>query len=143
MVSIVAALAQSVLSGVEERVGETLARSKRGAVLGGIAGLLLLTAYILAVIGLCVSLARHYGAPAALFGVAVCAAFIALVLIAVLVELNRRDARRFRKRRRQMEARRQLAALAAGTAARRPLTTATLGLALALMLGPRSRRHRD
>jgi hypothetical protein len=142
MLSIIAALAQSVFSGVEDRVEETLARSKRAALLGGIAGLMLLTAYILAVIGLCVALARRYGATPALFGLAGAAVLMALVLIGILVYLNKRDARRHRKHRRQMQARRQLAALAAGTAARQPLATATLGLALALLLGRRSGRRR-
>ncbi|MBD9373308.1 hypothetical protein IB238_11830 [Rhizobium sp. ARZ01] len=142
MHSIVAALARNLLYNVEDRIEETVARSKRNAIFVGIAGLLLLTAYVLAVTALCVTLGNSYGTVPALLGLAGSVATVALVLIAILVYLNKREAELRRRRRQQMRARRELAALAAGTAARQPLATAALGLALALFLRPRTRRRR-
>lgn len=142
MRSIVAALAESLIFRIEDRIEETVARSKRNAIFVGAAFLLLLTAYVLGVAALCVTLANHYGTVSALLGLAGGVTTIALVLIAILLYLNNRDAQIRQRRRKQMQARRQLAALAAGTAARQPLATAALGLALALFLKPGSRRRR-
>lgn len=141
MHSIVAALARNLLFSIEDRIEETVARSKRNAIFVGIAGLLLLTAYVLAVAALCVTLSNSYGTVPALLGLAGGVATIALALIAILLYLNNSDAELRRRRRQQMRARRQLAALAAGTAASQPLATAALGLALALFLKPGSRRR--
>lgn len=143
MLSIVTALAQNMVFRVEDRIEETLQRSKRNAIFAGIAGLLLLTAYVLAVAALSVSLAERYGTVPALLGLAGGVATLALVLIAVLLYLNNRDARLRRRRREQMRARTQLAAIAAGGAARNPLATAALGVALALFLRPGRRRRDD
>ena len=142
MQSILAVLARNLLHSVEDRVEETVARSKRVAIFVGISGLLLLTAYVLAITVLCVWLSNHYGTVPALLGLAGAFAVIALVLVAVLLYLNNRDAERRRRRRQQMQLRRQLAVLAAGSAARQPLATAAFGLALALFLRPGSRRRR-
>ncbi|MDR6757595.1 chromate transport protein ChrA [Mycoplana sp. BE70] len=142
MHSIVAALAQNLIFRIEDRIEETVARSKRNAMFAGAAILLLLTAYVLVIAAICVALASHYGTVPALLGLAGGVATIALVLIAILLYLNNRDAKLRRHRRKQMQARRQLAALAAGTAARQPLATAALGLALALFLKPGARRRR-
>lgn len=142
MLSLAAALAQNFLFRIEDKVEETVARSKRTAIFLGIAGLLLLTAYMLAVTAICISLAQRYGAISALWGVAGAVTALALVLIAVLLYLNRRDAKLRGKHRHQLEARRQLAAVAIGSAARQPLATAALGVALALFMRPRSRKRR-
>ena len=143
MLSIVAALAQNMFFRVEDRIEETLQRSKRNAIFAGIAGLLLLTAYVLAVAALSVSLAQRYGTVPALLGLAGGVATLALVLIADLLYLNNRDARLRRRRREQMRARTQFAAIAAGSAARNPLATAALGVALALFLRPGGRKRDD
>lgn len=142
MVSIVAALAQSLLFRVEDRIEETVQRSKRNAIFALLAGLLLLTAYTLAVAGLTVALAQRHGAIAALFGLAGGATLLAVILVCILVYLNKREAKIRRRRRQELRARGQLAALAAGSAARNPLATAALGVALALFLKPSSRRRR-
>lgn len=142
MVSIVAALAQSLLFRVEDRIEETVQRSKRNAIFALLAGLLLLTAYTLAVAGLTVALAERHGAIAALLGLAGAATLLAVILVCILVYLNKRDAKIRRRRRQELRARGQLAALAAGSAASNPLATAALGVALALFLKPSSRRRR-
>lgn len=143
MLSIAAALAQNLFFRVEDRIEETLARSKRNAVFVGVVALLLLTAYALAVVALCAALAQHYGTVPALLGLAGAVTTLALVLVAILLFLNNRAAERRRRRRAQMRARRDLAMLAAGTAAGRPLATAALGVALALFLRPGPRRRHD
>lgn len=143
MLSIVAALAQNMFFRVEDRIEETLQQSKRNAIFIAIAGLLLMTAYGLAVTALTVTLARHYGAIPALLGLAGAVSTVALVLIGILLYLNNRDAKLRRRRRQQLRARSQIAALAAGSIARKPLATAALGVALALFLGGGGKRRDD
>lgn len=142
MITLLAALAQSMFFRVEDHIEAAVDRAKRNAAVLSIAGLLLLTAYVIAVIAACVAVSARYGPVAGLFGLAGAFALIAFLAIAVLAVVNRRDRRRRAARRRQTRGRRDLVALASGIAARKPLLSAVLALAAGYALTPGKRRRR-
>lgn len=90
-------------------VGHLAHRAKRNAILYALAGLLLLTAYVAAVVAAGIRLAAETGAVEAALLVAAAGILLALALIATVLILNRID----RKRRRGHAASRQLLATAA------------------------------
>ena len=127
MISLIATLAQSMFFRVEDRIEGAVARAKRNAVVFSIVGVLLLTAYVVAVVATCILLSARYGPIAGLFGLAGALAAVALVAIAILMIVNRRD----------------LVALAGTMAMRKPLLSAGLALAAGLVLAPKKKRRRD
>ena len=81
MISLIATLAQSMFFRVEDRIEGAVARAKRNAVVFSIVGVLLLTAYVVAVVATCILLSARYGPIAGLFGLAGALAAVALVAI--------------------------------------------------------------
>ena len=68
---------------------------------------------------------------------------MALVAIAILMIVNRREKHLRAIRRRQTQNRRDLVALAGTMAMRKPLLSAGLALAAGLVLAPKKKRRRD
>ena len=114
MISLIATLAQSMFFRVEDRIEGAVARAKRNAIVFSIVGVLLLTAYVVAVVATCILLSARYGPIAGLFGLAGALAGVALVAIAILMIVNRREKHLRAIRRRQTQNRRDLVALAGG-----------------------------
>ena len=143
MISLIATLAQSMFFRVEDRIEGAVARAKRNAVVFSIVGVLLLTAYVVAVVATCILLSARYGPVAGLFGLAGALAVVALLAIAILMIVNRREKHLRAIRRRQTQNRRDLVALAGTMAMRKPLFSAGLALAAGLVLAPKKKRRRD
>ena len=140
MLSLGAILIQNLVTRVTDRVDETMDLAKRNAIAGLLIGVLVLTAYGLAVVGAAVALAERYGTVPALFGLAGGFVFVALVVLAVVAARNRRERELRRIRRQQLAARRDLMAAAATVAVRKPLAATAVALALGFLLAPKSRR---
>lgn len=143
MLSLGAILVQNLVTRVSGRVDETLDIAKRNAIAGLAVGLLLVTAYVLAVVGGAVALAERYGAVPALFGLAGGFLLLALVVLGIVAARNRRERERRRIRRRELAARRDLVAAAATVAMKKPFAATAVALALGFMLAPKSRRDDD
>ena len=143
MISLIATLAQSMFFRVEDSIEGAVARAKRNAVVFSIVGVLLLTAYVVAVVATCILLSARYGPVAGLFGLAGALAVVALLAIAILMIVNRREKHLRAIRRRQTQNRRDLVALAGTMAMRKPLLSAGLALAAGLVLAPKKKRRRD
>ena len=143
MLSLGAILVQNLVTRVSGRVDETLDIAKRNAIAGLAVGLLLLTAYVLAVVGGAVALAERYGAVPALFGLAGGFLLLALVVLGIVAARNRRERERRRIRRRELAARRDLMAAATAVAMKKPFAATAVALALGFMLAPKSRRDDD
>lgn len=143
MLSLGAILMQNLVTRVTDRVDETVEVAKRNAIGGVLIGLLLITAYVLAVVGAAVALAHRYGAVPALFGLAGGFLVLALIVLAVVAARNKRERELRRIRRDQLAARRDLMAAAATAASRKPFAATAVALALGFMLAPKSRRRDD
>ena len=143
MLSLGAILAQNLVTRVTDRVDETVDIAKRNAIAGLAIGLLLITAYVLAVVGATVLLAQHYGAVPALFGLAGGFLLLALVVLAFVAVRNKRERELRRVRRQQLAARRDLLAAAATVTMKKPLAATAVALALGFLLAPKSRRDDD
>jgi hypothetical protein len=143
MLSLGAILIQNLVTRVTDRVDETLDSAKRNAVAGLFVGVLLVTAYVLALAGATVALAERYGTVPALFGLAGGFLILSLVVLAVVAARNRRERELRRIRRQQLAARRDLLAAAATAATRKPLAATAVALALGFLLAPKSRRDDD
>ncbi|WP_234186562.1 hypothetical protein [Shinella sp. NM-101] len=143
MLSLGAILMQNLVTRVTDRVDETVEVAKRNAIGGVLIGLLLITAYVLAVVGAAVALAHRYGAVPALFGLAGGFLVLALIVLAVVAARNKRERELRRIRRDQLAARRDLMAAAATAASRKPFAATAVALALGFMLAPKSRRRVD
>jgi hypothetical protein len=143
MLSLGAVLVQNLVSRVTDRVDETVDIAKRSAIAGLVIGLLLLTAYVLAIVGAAILLARHYGAGPALFGLAGGFLVLALIILGIVAARNKRERELRRLRRQQLAARRDLMAAAATMATRKPFAATAIALALGFMLAPKSRRDDD
>ncbi|OJU83877.1 MAG: hypothetical protein BGO06_05655 [Shinella sp. 65-6] len=134
---------QNLVTRVTDRVDETVEVAKRNAIGGVLIGLLLVTAYVLAVVGAAVALAHRYGAVPALFGLAGGFLVLALIVLVVVAARNKRERELRRIRRDQLAARRDLMAAAATAASRKPFAATAVALALGFMLAPKSRRRDD
>lgn len=143
MLSLGAILAQNLVTRVTDRVDETVDIAKRNAIAGLAIGLLLITAYVLAVVGATVLLAQHYGTVPALFGLAGGFLLLALVVLAFVAVRNKRERELRRLRRQQLAARRDLLAAAATVTMKKPLAATAVALALGFLLAPKSRRDDD
>ena len=141
MLSMGTVLIQNLVTRVSDRVDETLDIAKRNAIAGAVIGLLLISAYILALIGAAVALAQRYGAVIALFGLAGGFLLLALIVLAVVAMRNKRERERRRIRRQELAARRDLMAAASTVAIRSPFAATAVALALGFLLAPKSRRH--
>ncbi|WP_411035651.1 hypothetical protein [Shinella sp. BYT-45] len=143
MLSLGAILIQNLVTRVTDRVDETVDLAKRNAIGGLIVGVLLVTAYVLAIVGAAVLLAERYGAVPALFGLAGGFLLVALIVLAVVAARNKRERELRRIRRQQLAARRDLMAAAATVTMKRPLAATAVALALGFLLAPKSRRDDD
>lgn len=141
MLSLGAILLQNLVTRVTDRVDETVDAAKRNAIAGLIIGLLIATAYGLAVVATAVLLAERYGTVPALFSLAGGFLLVALIVLAVVAMRNKRERELRRIRRDQLAARRDLMAAAATIATRRPLAATGIALALGFLLAPKSRRR--
>ena len=143
MLSMGAILLQNLVTRVTDRVDETVDTAKRNAIAGAIIGLLLATAYGLAVVATAVLLAERYGTAPALFSLAGGFLLLALIVLAVVALRNKRERELRRIRRDQLAARRDMLAAAAAVATKRPLAATGVALAIGFLLAPKSRRHDD
>ena len=143
MLSLGAILVQNLVTRVTDRVDETMDIARRNAIAGLAIGLLLLTAYGLALVGGAVALSQRYGAVPALFGLAGGFLLLALIVLAVVAARNKRERELRLIRRRQLAARRDLMAAAATVATRKPFAATAIALALGFLLAPKSRRDDD
>ena len=116
MLSLGAILIQNLVTRVTDRVDETVDIAKRNAIAGLAIGVLLLTAYVFALVGMAVALAERYGTVPAVFGLAGGFLLLALIVLAVVAARNRRERELRRIRRQQLAARRDLLAAAATVA---------------------------
>lgn len=143
MLSLGAILIQNLISRVTDRVDETMDIAKRNAIAGAVIGILLTTAYVLALVGTTVALAERYGTVPALFGLAGGFVVLALIVLGIVAARNRRERELRRIRRQQLAARRDLMAAAATVAVRKPFAATAVALALGFLLAPKSRRDDD
>ena len=143
MLSLGAILIQNLISRVTDRVDETMDIAKRNAIAGAVIGILLITAYVLALVGTTVALAERYGTVPALFGLAGGFVVLALIVLGIVAARNRRERELRRIRRQQLAARRDLMAAAATVAVRKPFAATAVALALGFLLAPKSRRDDD
>lgn len=143
MLSLGAILIQNLATRVSDRVDETVDTAKRNALAGLAIGVLLMTAYVLTVVGGAIALARHYGAMPALFGLAGGFLVLALIVLGIVTARNKRERELRRIRRQQLAARRDLLAAAATLATRKPLASTAVALALGFLLAPKSRSDDD
>lgn len=143
MLSLGAILIQNLVSRVTDRVDETMDIAKRNAIAGAVIGILLITAYVLALVGTTVALAERYGTVPALFGLAGGFVVLALIVLGIVAARNRRERELRRIRRQQLAARRDLMAAAATVAVRKPFAATAVALALGFLLAPKSRRDDD
>ena len=140
MLSLGAILVQNLVTRVTDRVEETVDSARRNAIGGLIASVLLVTAYVLAVVGGAVLLAERYGTAPALFGLAGGFLLLAIIVLVVVAARNRRERELRRIRRQQLAARRDLMAAAASVATQKPFAATAVALALGFLLAPKSRR---
>lgn len=143
MLSLGAILIQNLVTRVTDRVDESVDIAKRSAIAGLFIGILLVTAYVLAIVGAAVMLSDHYGTVPALFGLAGGFLVLALIVLAVVAARNKRERELRRIRRQQLAARRDLMAAAATVAVKKPLAATAVALALGFLLAPKSRRRDD
>ncbi|MGD9477530.1 hypothetical protein [Shinella sp. G-2] len=143
MLSLGAILIQNLVTRVTDRVDETMDIAKRNAIAGLFIGTLLVTAYVLALVGTAVALSDRYGTVPALFGLAGGFLLLALIVLAIVAARNKRERELRRIRRQQLAARRDLMAAAATVAVKKPFAATAVALALGFLLAPKSRRDDD
>lgn len=140
MLSLGAIFIQNLATRVTDRIEETVDVARRNAIAGLAIGVLLLTAYVFALVGATVALAGRYGSVPALFGLAGGFLLLALIVLVIAAARNKRERKLRRIRRQQLAARNNLMAAAATVAARKPLAATAVALALGFLLAPKSRR---
>ena len=143
MLSLGAILLQNLVTRVTDRVDETMDVAKRNAIAGLVIGLLLATAYGLAVVATAVLLAERYGTVPALFSLAGGFLVLALIVLAVVALRNKRERELRALRRQQLAARRDMMAAAAAVATKRPFAATGIALALGFLLAPKKSRRDD
>ena len=143
MLSLGAILLQSLVTRVSDRVGETVDVAKRSVIAGLVVGLLVLTAYVLAVVATAVALSERYGSIPALFGLAGGALLLALIVLGIVALRNKREQELRRIRRQQLAARRDVMTAATAVAIKKPLAATGIALALGFLLASKSRRRDD
>jgi drug/metabolite transporter (DMT)-like permease len=143
MLSLGAILLQNLATRVTDRVDETVDAAKRNAIAGLVIGVLVATAYGLALVATAVLLAERYGTVPALFSLAGGFLLLALIVFAVVATRNRRERELRRIRRGQLAARRDMMAAAAAVATKRPFAATGIALALGFLLAPKRSRHND
>ena len=124
--------------------GAAASRIKRNALLWVIVGVLLVTAYVFALVAIALVLAEHYSPIIASVAIALALLAVALVLVAVMAARNARDRRLVDERRRRSLLQTKLA-LAAGTSILRkqPLIGVGTAIAVGLLLGLGRGRRRS
>jgi uncharacterized BrkB/YihY/UPF0761 family membrane protein len=121
-------------------VSRTVARTKRNGIFVAIAVLLLLTAYVFALVATAVWLATIYGAIGAALFMAAGALLLGIIVLVVMAVMNAQEERRARERKRELES---MAAAALGVVRSQPLLTVAIAAAFVLsnLLG--SKREED
>ena len=143
MLSLGAILLQSLVTRVSDRVDETVDVAKRSVIAGLVVGLLVLTAYVLAVVATAVALSERYGSIPALFGLAGGALLLALIVLGIVALRNKREQELRRIRRQQLAALRDVMTAATAVAIKKPLAATGIALALGFLLASKSRRRDD
>ncbi len=118
-------------------VHKTVARTKRNGIFVGIAAILLLTAYALAIVAGAIWLAGIYGPIGAALFLAAGALLVAIIVLVVMMIINAQEARRAKERKQALES---LAAVGIGLVRSQPLLTAGILAAVvaANFMGSRS-----
>ncbi|KAA0700683.1 hypothetical protein DTW90_03325 [Neorhizobium sp. P12A] len=121
-------------------VSRTVARTKRNGIFVAIAVLLLLTAYVFALVATAIWLATIYGAIGAALFMAAGALLLGIIVLVVMAVMNAQEERRARERKRELES---MAAAALGVVRSQPLLTVAIAAAFVLsnLLG--SKREED
>jgi uncharacterized BrkB/YihY/UPF0761 family membrane protein len=121
-------------------VSRTVARTKRNGIFVAIAVLLLLTAYVFALVATAIWLATIYGAIGAALFMAAGALLLGIIVLVVMAIMNAQEERRARERKRELES---MAAAALGVVRSQPLLTVAIAAAFVLsnLLG--SKREED
>lgn len=125
-------------------IGATASRFKRNAALCAVVAVLLVTAYIFALIAIALYLSAAYSPVVAAASIAAALILTALVLIVVMIALQGRDRRLAEERRRRSMMQTNLTMLAAASILRKqPLLAVGTALAIGALLGTgRKRRPR-
>ena len=110
-------------------VSRTVARTKRNGIFVAIAVLLLLTAYVFALVATAVWLATIYGAIGAALFMAAGALLLGIIVLVVMAVMNAQEERRARERKRELES---MAAAALGVVRSQPLLTVAIAAAFVL-----------
>jgi hypothetical protein len=121
-------------------VSRTVARTKRNGIFIAIAALLILTAYVFALVATAVWLATIYGPIGAALFMAAGALLLGIIVLVVMAIMNAQEARRVEERKVAMES---AAVAALGLVRSQPLLTVAVAAAFLLsnLLG--SRREGD
>ena len=124
-------------------IGAATARVKRNAILWGIIGLLLATAYVFGLAAAFLYLSALYSPVAASAAIAIAFFVTALVLFGIIAMLQGRDRRLAEERRRRRQVQTNLTLLAAaGILRKQPLLAVATALAIGALVGTGKRRER-
>ncbi|WP_312365669.1 hypothetical protein [Ensifer sp.] len=123
-------------------IGATTSRIKRNAALCAVVAVLLVTAYIFALIAIALYLSAAYSPVVAAASIAAALILTALILIIVMIALQGRDRKLAEERRRRSMVRTNLTMLAATSILRKqPLIAVGTALAIGALLGTGKRRR--
>lgn len=124
-------------------IGATASRFKRNAALCAVVAVLLVTAYVFALIAVALYLSATYSPVIAAASIAAALILTALIVIIVMIALEGRDRRLAEERRRRSMVKTNLTILAATSILRKnPLVAVGTALAIGAMLGT-GKKHRD
>ncbi|APG85415.1 hypothetical protein SAMCCGM7_Ch2678 [Sinorhizobium americanum CCGM7] len=124
--------------------GAAASRFKRNAALWGIVAVLLITAYVFALVAIALVLAEYYSPIIASVAIAVALLAVALMIVALMAVRNARDRRLVDERRRRSLLQTNLALAAATSILRKqPLIGVGTAIAVGLLLGLGKRRCRS
>lgn len=123
-------------------IGATASRFKRNAALCAIVALLLVTAYIFALIAIALYLSATYSPVIAAASIAAALILTALIVIIVMIAMEGRDRRLAEERRRRSMVKTNLTILAATSLLRKqPLIAVGTALAIGALLGTGKKRR--
>ncbi len=121
-------------------VNRTVARTKRNGIFLAIAIVLILTAYVFALVAAAIWLATIYGAAGAALFMAAGALLLGIIVLVVMAIINAQEQRRARERKAALES---AAAVALSFVRTQPLLTAAVAAAFVLSNILGSKKHDD
>ncbi|PZM13987.1 hypothetical protein [Rhizobium tubonense] len=121
-------------------VNRTVARTKRNGIFVAVAAVLVLTAYVFALVAAAVWLGTIYGPVGAALLIAAGALLLGIILLVIMAILNAQERRRARENRAAMES---VAAVALGLIRSQPLLAAAVAGAFVLSNLTGSRKEHD